>query len=126
MSELRAADTDRERIAERLRSAAGEGRLSADELEGRLEVAFGASTFAELESLVADLPQPRGAEDAGRGRRRDLPLAYLLTSAMLVAIWALTGGDYFWPIWPVLGWGACVLGPGRPSGHRRRSARGTV
>lgn len=31
--------------------------------------------------------------------------AYVLVNAMLVVIWALSGTDYFWPIWPILGWG---------------------
>ena len=31
---------------------------------------------------------------------------YLIVNTMLVAIWAVaTGGGYFWPIWPILGWG---------------------
>ena len=58
MSELRASDADRDRVAERLRSAAGEGRLSSDELEERLEAAFAARTDAELAPLTADLPAP--------------------------------------------------------------------
>ncbi|MGH2685525.1 MAG: 2TM domain-containing protein [Actinomycetota bacterium] len=31
--------------------------------------------------------------------------AYVLVNIGLVVIWALTGRDYFWPIWPILGWG---------------------
>jgi len=31
--EMRASDTDRERVADRLRTAAGHGRISMDELE---------------------------------------------------------------------------------------------
>ncbi len=31
---------------------------------------------------------------------------YVIVNAMLVVIWALSDADYFWPIWPVLGWGA--------------------
>ncbi|WP_029391833.1 DUF1707 SHOCT-like domain-containing protein [Streptomyces xiaopingdaonensis] len=65
--ELRAADTDREAVAERLREAAVEGRLSLTELEQRLEAAFSAKTFAELEPLVADLPDaPPRAGSSGR------------------------------------------------------------
>ena len=31
---------------------------------------------------------------------------YLLVNALLIAIWAVTdAGGYFWPIWPILGWG---------------------
>jgi hypothetical protein len=28
---------------------------------------------------------------------------------LLVLIWAVTGAAYFWPIWPILGWGIGVL-----------------
>lgn len=53
---MRASDIDREHVADRLRTAAGDGRLSFDELDERLGVAYGAKTYAELEPLVADLP----------------------------------------------------------------------
>src|SRR5918994_1248594 len=85
---MRAADADRERTAERLRDAAAEGRLRPDELETRLETALSASTLGELKRVVMDLPAP-----------------YLAVSALLIMIWALTGAGYFWPIWPILGWG---------------------
>lgn len=54
--EMRASDTDRELVAERLRDAAGHGRLSMDELEERLELTYAARTYAELEPLTRDLP----------------------------------------------------------------------
>ncbi len=53
---LRASDSDREDVAERLRAATAEGRLLAGELEQRLEVAFHARTYGELDALVVDLP----------------------------------------------------------------------
>jgi hypothetical protein len=59
--ELRASDADREQAAELLRSAAGEGRLTVDELDDRLAEAFGARTRAELEQLVADVVAGDGA-----------------------------------------------------------------
>ena len=31
--------------------------------------------------------------------------AYLFVNAFLVAIWAMTGAEFFWPIFPILGWG---------------------
>lgn len=34
-------------------------------------------------------------------------LVYVLVNALLVVIWSLDGG-YFWPIWPILGWGLGV------------------
>jgi Domain of unknown function (DUF1707) len=55
---LRASDADRERTAERLRRAAGEGRLDMDELEERLHAVYAARTQVELETFVGDLPAP--------------------------------------------------------------------
>jgi hypothetical protein len=121
MSELLASDADRERIAERLRTAAGEGRLTPAELEERLERAFSARTDAELRPLVADLPSPPREP---RPRDHSHVRAYVSVCLMLVVIWALTGAGYFWPIWPILGWGIGVVADtggrlGRPC--RRRS-----
>jgi hypothetical protein len=54
---MRASDQDRERAAEVLRDAAGEGRLEMSELEERLEAVYAAKTYAELEPVTRDLPQ---------------------------------------------------------------------
>ncbi len=32
-------------------------------------------------------------------------VVYCAVGALLVAIWALSGGGYFWPAWALLGWG---------------------
>jgi hypothetical protein len=126
MSELqRIGDADRERVAERLRVAAGEGRLAPDELEERLEAAFAARTEADLAPLVADLPEPAAPPRRSRRRRADLR-PFLATSVLLVAIWALTGAGYFWPVWPIVGWGVFVLKPrwvSLPPCHRTASSR---
>lgn len=53
----RASDADREAVADVLRHAAGEGRLTLPELEERLEVTFSAKTYGDLEPVVADLPE---------------------------------------------------------------------
>lgn len=31
--------------------------------------------------------------------------AYLIVNALLVIIWAASGAGYFWPVWPIAGWG---------------------
>jgi len=56
---MRAADADRDRVVERLNIAYSEGRLSKDEHDGRLENAFSARTYADLDEIVADLPVAR-------------------------------------------------------------------
>lgn len=33
---------------------------------------------------------------------------YLAVNALLVLIWAVTSAEYFWPVWPILGWGIGV------------------
>ncbi|WP_328921194.1 MULTISPECIES: DUF1707 domain-containing protein [unclassified Streptomyces] len=54
--ELRASHADRDRVVDVLRVAAGDGRLTAAELDERLEVALSARTVSELAALTADLP----------------------------------------------------------------------
>jgi len=58
---LRVSHGDRDQVAEALRIAAGDGRLTADELDERLERALTARTYADLTVLVADLPAVPGA-----------------------------------------------------------------
>jgi hypothetical protein len=55
-STLRASDADRDGVVDRLRHAAGEGRLAAHELEQRIAAALGAQTYGELDATVSDLP----------------------------------------------------------------------
>jgi len=55
-SELRASHEDRDRVVELLRVSAGDGRLTAEELDERLEAAMTARTYGELARLVGDLP----------------------------------------------------------------------
>jgi hypothetical protein len=63
-SELRASHDDRDRVVELLRVSAGDGRLTADELDERLELAMTARTYGELAKLVADLPAAGSAVPA--------------------------------------------------------------
>jgi class 3 adenylate cyclase len=55
LTELRASHADRDRVVEMLRTAAGDGRLTADDLDQRLEAALTARSLADLEPLLADL-----------------------------------------------------------------------
>jgi 2TM domain-containing protein len=32
-------------------------------------------------------------------------LIYVLVNSFLVVIWAATSGDFFWPMFPIFGWG---------------------
>lgn len=61
------SDAERERVALLLRDAAGEGRLTLEELAGRLDWTYGARTSQELELVTRDLPAqpPAAAIDIG-------------------------------------------------------------
>ena len=66
--ELRASDADRERASLQLRDAAADGRLTIDELDERLELAYAARTTSELDGLTRDLGV--SAPASPRTRRR--------------------------------------------------------
>jgi hypothetical protein len=110
---LRASDADREQFVEALRRHHAEGRLTVEELTERTERAYAARTLGDLDALAL----LRSA------------LWYGLLSLVLLVVWAMSGRDYFWPIWPILGfamligWQAFnVLGP-QPTDRGRRRDR---
>jgi class 3 adenylate cyclase len=123
-SSLRASDADRERVAELLRHHYGAGRLSEEDLSERVEAVYGVRTTLELEALTADLPS---APEPGHGQRRGVLdtsfrihlTVYIVVNVMLIGIWAASGGGYFWPVWPILGWGIGVGCHGAPLLARR-------
>jgi hypothetical protein len=70
---LRASDGDRDRVAEVLRQAAGDGRLTLDELDERLSAVYAAKTYGDLEPITRDLPigpTPPPSPRAGRRPER--------------------------------------------------------
>jgi hypothetical protein len=69
-AELRASHADRDRVVELLRVAAGDGRLTAEELDERLESALTARTYSELAVLTTDLPA--APQSAGQVQAADL------------------------------------------------------
>jgi Domain of unknown function (DUF1707) len=116
---MRAADADRHEIAERLKAALDEGRLSLYEYDDRVREAYAARTYADLLGLVFDLPKPgvsaadvstrRAAELRREARRMPMALMVLWTiwgsvTAGSLAIWVLTAAivgfdTYLWPVW---------------------------
>ncbi|WP_210648991.1 DUF1707 domain-containing protein [Nocardioides sp. SYSU D00065] len=57
-SQMRISDADRQRVADVLRDAAGDGRLDLDELEERLERTWQAKTYGDLVPITVDLQAP--------------------------------------------------------------------
>jgi class 3 adenylate cyclase len=125
--ELRASDVDRDQAVERLREHFGAGRLTEEEFDARVDRAYASATHGDLDALTFDLPdEPRRAlapapkrhvTKQGRALRASFRhhfWVYALVNLMLIGIWAASGGGYFWPIWPMLGWGIGVACHGAP------------
>jgi uncharacterized protein DUF1707 len=128
---LRASDADREQVAEQLRHATAEGRLSADELEERLEGVFAARTYGDLDGLVVDLPGQavRHRERAGRVGSgtagwaspslwlRPLPILALFILAPVILSLLLAAAVIFATVFSA--WGLLVVVGWLTFGHNR-------
>jgi hypothetical protein len=127
---LRASDADRDAIIDRLRQAAGEGRLEPDELEQRVDRALRARTYGDLAELLADLPGDGRVllRDAGwrtnpGARYAVFGAGFLLAVTLAVALVALVAvlllAAAAWWIALVLFWLVCC-------GSRRRLVLGSA
>ncbi len=106
----RASDGERETCARTLRDHAAAGRLEVAELEERLTLVYGARYRSELRAALRDLPRDHVRRAARVADRLDRALlwahatAFAFCSLVLVALWALFGGDGFWPAWMLVPW----------------------
>ena len=109
--QVRASDHEREAAVESLRHHYAAGRLEADELEERIEVAYNARTRGDLETVFVDLPSDRGRRARERARAanhhawRSHLTSYVAVNGGLTGLWAVTGGGEFWPGWSIAFWG---------------------
>lgn len=138
MDTTRASDADRDRTAEQLRDAVGDGRLSLADADERLLATYAARTVGDLALVTADLGPPvtttttKAAAPAPLGRQwAEAWRAWSTVTTIMVAVWAATSlasGEllFFWPMFPAGSWGAVLLmsmltgqGPGcaRARGH---------
>ncbi|GHD37302.1 DUF1707 SHOCT-like domain-containing protein [Nocardiopsis kunsanensis] len=65
---IRASDTDRDQVAERLREALAEGRLTPAEHGERLDTLYKAKTVGELSPIIDDLPGAASPEPSSSHR----------------------------------------------------------
>jgi hypothetical protein len=106
---LRTSDTEREQVAEILRAAMTEGRLTLEEGEERLGAVYAARYRDELAPLTTDLPgggrralaeTPRARAATRRGLRRHAGVLVVI-AVLLTGLWALSGAHFFWPAIPL-------------------------
>ena len=124
---MRAGDSERQAVADKLKAALDEGRLDLHEYDERVQQAYAAKTFGELDSLVTDLPgtipaqqsrvqpyqppaAPLPAAEVGDGKAqggRPFLASYGGVVVVCFVIWGiscLASGDwiYPWPLWTLI------------------------
>jgi len=128
--QMRAADADRHQVADRLRTALEEGRLDLTEYDERLQGAYAAKTYGDLDRLLTDLPNaapvvpspppapPTAIPTQQNGRTvawlRHVWAPWIKTGAWLTVIWLMAfvfAGDsvLYWPAWVLGPWGVVLL-----------------
>jgi hypothetical protein len=149
--DMRAGDSDRQRVADQLKTALDEGRLDLGEYDERLQKTYSAKTFGDLTGLLDDLPgavpvdhsqvqayhapttTPVSPAPSPAHRVAGWLGPYGGVIAVCVVIWAITSfsaGEltYFWPVWmliPLLfGLVGSVSGRGAGRGAGRSDRRG--
>jgi hypothetical protein len=119
--DLRAGDSDRDAVADILRTQHLAGRLESDEFQDRLDRCYAAKTFGELDELIADLPRPQPKRPVLRTWR--WPVIALLP--LVIAAAAVSHGHLLWLVFPLFffvwrpllwrrrfGWGSHAPSPG--------------
>jgi hypothetical protein len=126
--EMRAADADRQAVADHLKSALEEGRLDLHEYDERLQQAYAAKTYGDLKELLSDLPVDVPAQRTSSGlpvvrgtadhvTRRWLvhtwssyfPIVAVTTMIWLISSIAAQDLLYFWPVWVAGPWGIVLI-----------------
>lgn len=126
ITQIRVSDADREVVADRLRAAAAEGRLTLDEADERQSLAYAARTADDLAVLTTDLPAPPAppVELGPRARRRlaihaavVAVIAAVVLTRWVVGMVAFGAAPFFWPVWPLFWLGVSLVV------HHRRARR---
>jgi hypothetical protein len=132
---MRAGDADRQAVADRLKKALDEGRLTLAEYDERLSVTYSAVTYADLEPVTGDLPGiapvtppaappavvAAGGPPAIRRWAAQQFVPWMSVAVLLTGIWLITsmaaGFHFFWPMFPLGFWFLGIVGGQRR--HRR-------
>lgn len=143
--DMRAGDSDRQAVADKLKQALDEGRLDLAEYDERLQQAYAAKTYGDLKGLLDDLPstalaakttpadpvpQPAAKPPQARSERAgQLVRAWLggfggifVVGTVIWLVSSIGSGhmQYFWPVWLLI---PMVLGGLGRFGQRDRRRR---
>lgn len=123
--DIRVGYTERDETTARLAEHFAAGRLNRAEFDERTSQALAARTRGELDDVMSDLPSvPVVAQeppptapvpsniDAKQAAishwRRTTLATWAIFAVFFIVLWAVTGVGYFWPVWPIMGWGLGV------------------
>lgn len=147
--EMRAGDSDRQAVADKLKQALDEGRLDLGEYDERLQRTYAAKTYGDLNGLLDDLPAAPPATQATTqpAAKTEAPAPFMASrGGQLVKAWlggfggifvvcsviwlvtSLSSGHMqnFWPVWlliPMVVGGLGQFGMGGDRYGRRRDRR---
>ena len=122
---IRVGYAERDETTARLAEHFAAGRLNRTEFDDRTSRALAARTRGDLDDVMADLPHvpavaekpttavpPDTTNENQRAAvslwRRTTLLTWGIFAVFFIVLWATTGAGYFWPMWPILGWGIGV------------------
>jgi hypothetical protein len=90
---LRASHADREQVIGTLKDAFVQGRLTADELDARVDQVYASRTYAELAEVTVDIPtMARVSRDPWRATKTAWVVVYAVILPGLITLAALPGG----------------------------------
>ncbi|MFD0687056.1 DUF1707 SHOCT-like domain-containing protein [Actinomadura fibrosa] len=87
-AQMRASDADRDSVADRLREALAEGRITPEEHAERIDAVYSAKTYADLEPVLADLPSEQAPRPRVDLRKEEVLPPPPPQSSTLVAIFS--------------------------------------
>lgn len=110
--DMRVSDAERQEVAERLRTALGEGRLELDEYDQRVQSAYQAKTYRDLVPLTADLPdvpmpmppvqgRVREEQQSAHPNRTVALLSVVFVFIGLSVLLSVASGGVLVPFWPL-------------------------
>ncbi|BCJ28022.1 hypothetical protein Asera_21300 [Actinocatenispora sera] len=110
--DMRVSDAERQEVAERLRTALGEGRLELDEYDQRVQSAYQAKTYRDLVPLTADLPdvpmpmppvqaRVREQQRSAHPNRTVALLSVVFVFIGLSVLLSVASGGVLVPFWPL-------------------------
>jgi hypothetical protein len=83
-------------------------QLDRRRLLANLRKAWYKRAMEATRSTETDLREQAIAQLKKKRDFRSHVFIYIAVNAVLVVIWAVTGSGFFWPIFPILGWGVGV------------------